>query len=96
MRNSDVSQLPVLDSDEIVGTITEDEILRHCTENKGGFSSLVNVAMSSDLHQIDCNSSISDLSSLIDKSNFAIVMENNTFIGIITKVDLLAYLKKNI
>jgi cystathionine beta-synthase len=52
--------------------------------------------MSSDLHQIDCNSSISDLSSLIDKSNFAIVMENNTFIGIITKVDLLAYLKKNI
>ncbi len=96
MRNSDVSQLPVLDGDEIVGTITEDEILRHCTENKDGFSSLVNVAMSSNLHQIDCNSSISDLSSLIDKSNFAIVMENNTFIGIITKVDLLAYLKKNI
>ena len=52
--------------------------------------------MSNDLHQIDCKSSIEDLSILLGKDNFALIMERNTFLGIVTKVDLLAHLKKNI
>ena len=52
--------------------------------------------MSKDINQIDSKSSIDELSSIFDDKNFAIVMENNTFIGLLTKVDLLAYLKKNI
>ena len=51
---------------------------------------------SKDINQIDSKSSIDELSSILDEENFAIVMENNTFIGLLTKVDLLAYLKKNI
>ena len=96
MRNSDFSQLPVLDNDEVAGTINEDDILKYCSKNKDGFTHLVSKAMSNDLHQIDCKSSIEDLSILLGKDNFALIMERNTFLGIVTKVDLLAHLKKNI
>ncbi|MDA9623527.1 pyridoxal-phosphate dependent enzyme [Rhodobiaceae bacterium] len=95
MRNSDFSQLPVLDNDKLIGTINENDILNYCGENKDGFSHSIDRAMSDNLHKIDCKSSIDDLSSLLNKDSFAMIMEGETFIGIVTKVDLLAYLKNN-
>jgi cystathionine beta-synthase len=95
MRNSDFSQLPVLDNDKLIGTINENDILNYCGENKDGFSHSIDRAMSDNLHKVDCKSSIDDLSSLLNKDSFAMIMEGETFIGIVTKVDLLAYLKNN-
>ena len=95
MRNSDFSQLPVLENDKLVGTISEDDILNYCAGNKDGFNQSIDKAMSNNLHKIDCKSSIDDLSSLLNKDSFAMIMEGETFIGIVTKVDLLAYLKNN-
>ena len=51
--------------------------------------------MSNNLHKIDCRASVDDLSLALSKDNFAMIMEDETFIGIVTKVDLLAYLKNN-
>ena len=95
MRNSDFSQLPVLENDKLVGTISEDDILNYCAENKDGFNQSIDKAMSSNLHKIDCRASVDDLSLVLSKDNFAMIMEDETFIGIVTKVDLLAYLKNN-
>ena len=95
MRNSDFSQLPVLDSDKLVGIISEDDIFNYCFDNKDGFSHKIANAMSSDLPKVDCKASISDLSSVLSKDNFAMIMEGETFIGIVTKVDVLAYIKNN-
>ena len=95
MRNSDFSQLPVLENDKLVGTISEDDILNYCAENKDGFNQSIDKAMSNNLHKIDCRASVDDLSLVLSKDNFAMIMEDETFIGIVTKVDLLAYLKNN-
>ena len=95
MRNSDFSQLPVLDNDKLVGIISEDDIFNYCFDNKDGFSHKIANAMSSDLPKVDCKASISDLSSVLSKDNFAMIMEGETFIGIVTKVDVLAYIKNN-
>ena len=95
MRNSDFSQLPVLDNDKLVGIISEDDIFNYCFDNKDGFSHKIANAMSSDLPKVDCKASISDLSSVLRKTNFAMIMEGETFIGIVTKVDVLAYIKNN-
>ena len=95
MRNSDFSQLPVLENDKLVGTISEDDILNYCAENKDGFNQSIDKVMSNNLHKIDCRASVDDLSLALSKDNFAMIMEDETFIGIVTKVDLLAYLKNN-
>ena len=95
MRNSDFSQLPVLENDKLVGTISEDDILNYCAENKDGFNQSIDKVMSNNLHKIDCRASVDDLSLVLSKDNFAMIMEDETFIGIVTKVDLLAYLKNN-
>ena len=94
MRNSDFSQLPVLENDKLVGTISEDDILNYCAENKDGFNQSIDKAMSNNLHKIDCRASVDDLSLVLSKDNFAMIMEDETFIGIVTKVDLLAIFKK--
>ena len=96
MRNSNISQLPVLSDGNVVGVVEENDILSNCLNKKNGFSDSIADVMSKDINQIDSKSSIDELSSILDEENFAIVMENNTFIGLLTKVDLLAYLKKNI
>ena len=95
MRNSDFSQLPVLDNDKLVGIISEDDIFNYCFDNKDGFSDKIIYAMSKDLPKVDCKASIGNLSSVLRKDNFAMIMEGETFIGIVTKVDVLAYLKNN-
>ena len=95
MRNSDFSQLPVLDNDKLVGIISEDDIFNYCFDNKDGFSHKIVNAMSKDLPKVDCKASIGDLSSVLRKANFAMIMEDETFIGIVTKVDVLAYIKNN-
>jgi cystathionine beta-synthase len=96
MRNSNISQLPVLSDGNVVGVVEENDILSNCLNKKNGFSDSIADVMSKDINQIDSKSSINELSSILDEQNFAIVMESNTFIGLLTKVDLLAYLKKNI
>ena len=52
--------------------------------------------MSKKINLLDSKASIDELSKILKNDNFAMIMENNTFIGLLTKVDLLAYLKKDI
>ena len=96
MRNSNISQLPVLDDGNVIGVIEESDILKNCLNNEEGFSDLISSVMSKTINPLDSKASIDDLSKILENENFAMIMENNTFIGLLTKVDLLAYLKKNI
>ena len=96
MRNSNISQLPVIDDGNVIGVIEESDILKNCLNNEEGFSDLISSVMSKTINPLDSKASIDDLSKILENETFAMIMENNTFIGLLTKVDLLAYLKKNI
>ena len=96
MRNSNISQLPVIEEGDIVGVIQEKDILKNCLNNKKGFSDQISNVMSKEINLLDSKASIDELSKILENENFAMIMENNTFIGLLTKVDLLAYLKKDI
>ena len=96
MRNSNISQLPVIEEGDIVGVIQEKDILKNCLSNKKGFSDQISNVMSKQINLLDSKASIDELSKILENENFAMIIENNTFIGLLTKVDLLAYLKKDI
>jgi predicted transcriptional regulator len=45
---------------------------------------------------IEVSSDINNLYNSFENSNYVIVKKNNNFIGLITKIDFISYLKNNI
>ena len=94
MRSADVSQLPVLNGEgRAVGIIDESDILVHLHREPAKFRELVSSAMTDRLETLSPMASISDLLAVFDRGRVAIVMESDQFLGLITRTDLLSYLR---
>ncbi len=96
MRDIDVSQLPVVDqSGRAIGIIDESDILVKVHRDPGHFNEAVHVAMSDRLETLAPFANISDLLGVFDRGRVAIVMDGDKFLGLITRTDLLSYLRLN-
>lgn len=94
MRSSDVSQLPVLNGEgRAVGIIDESDLLVKVHRDPTTFNDFVKNAMTDRLETLSPSASIADLLAVFDRGRVAIVMEGDTFLGLITRVDLLSYLR---
>ena len=94
MRTGEVSQLPVLNgSGRAVGIIDESDLLVKVTRDPAKFKDLVKTAMTDRLETLSPTANISDLLGIFDRGRVAIVMDGNNFLGLITRVDLLSYLR---
>lgn len=96
MKLYDVSQLPVMVDDEIVGILDESDVLMHVYGNEARFLDPVSTAMVSKLDKIDVKSPIESLLPLYEKGHVAIVMHGSRFLGLITRIDLLNYLRRRV
>ncbi len=96
MKMYDVSQLPVMVGNKLVGIITELDILLAVTGNPDGFAIKVKEAMATELHTLQVNAQINDLLPIFERDMVAIIMEGDAFLGLITKIDLLQHLRKSI
>lgn len=94
MKLYDISQLPVLDDTRIVGFIDESDILLSVYQNEDNFRSPVHTAMVKKVETIPYKASISDLMPIFDKGNVAVVVDGESFLGLITRIDLLNYLRR--
>ena len=94
MRTADVSQLPVVDaSGHVVGILDESDILVKVHAGSEHFQALVRFAMTDRLETLSPAAGIDDLLGVFDRGRVAIVMEDNRFLGLITRSDLLSYLR---
>ena len=94
MRDVDISQLPVLDAGgRALGIIDESDILMKVHRDPVHFNDPVNRAMSDRLETLPPSASIADLLGVFDRGRVAIVMDNEKFLGLITRTDLLSYLR---
>jgi cystathionine beta-synthase len=96
MKLFDVSQLPVLEGDCVVGILDESDLLLHTFENPGKFSERVEDAMSESVLTIPPTAAIQDLLPIFAKDLVAVVAEAGKFIGLITRIDLLNHLRKQL
>jgi len=94
MKLYDVSQLPVIDDDELVGILDESDLLLAIAEDAGRFDDLVRDAMETELTEIDVSAPVEDLMPIFNRDFVAIVKEGSQFLGLITRVDLLNYLRR--
>jgi len=94
MKLYDVSQLPVIEDGELVGILDESDLLLAASESGEAFHQPVHSAMVTDLTEIDVAAPVADLMPIFNKDFVAIVMDGEQFLGLITRVDLLNYLRR--
>ena len=96
MKLYEISQLPVMDGDRIVGILDESDVLLHVYGDEARFRDPVSTAMVSKLDFLDVKSPVEALLPVFDRGQVAIVTDGDTFLGLITRIDLLNYLRRRV
>jgi cystathionine beta-synthase len=96
MRIADVSQVPVLEQGKLVGLLDESDVLVRVQDGVGSFRELVRTAMTDRLETLQPSASLEDVRKVLDSGKVTIVMEGTELVGLITRVDLLNYLRRKV
>ena len=94
LRNAGFSQLPVMEADRLVGFIDEDDIMRHAFGDPERFNDPVRAAMHTNFLVVEPTLSLRNLVSMLDVQPYAAVMDEGQFHGLITRADVLNYLRR--
>ena len=94
MKMYDISQVPVMDNDRIVGLMSETDVLLAVTGNPQGFGIRVGAVMSQKFATIDVAQPVTDLLPVFERCTVATVLDKGQFLGLITPIDFLNYLRK--
>ena len=94
LRNAGFSQLPVMDGGGLVGVVTEDAIIRHVFGKPELLNAPVADAMQTAFIQLDKSASVNNLVAMLHVQPYAAIMDGNSFMGLITRSDVLNYLRK--
>ena len=94
MKLYDVSQLPVMHEGRIVGIVDEEDILLEVFENPHHFNEPVTQAMESHLVTVPVDAPLPQLLEIFKRGLVAIVMKDNEFQGLVTRIDVLNWLRR--
>jgi len=96
MKLADVSQVPVLEGEKIVGMIDESDLLLAVHEEPARFREPVRRIMTRNLVTVEPSASIESLSPLFDRGLVVILMVDGKFDGLITRMDVLNHLRRRL
>ena len=96
MRIADVSQVPVLENGELVGLLDESDLLVRVQDGGGSFREPVRAAMTDRLETLQPSESLDAVRKILDSGKVTIVMDGAEFVGLITRIDLLNYLRRKV
>jgi cystathionine beta-synthase len=94
MRLYDVSQLAVLDGGKLVGIVDESDLLLAVQKGGPNFDRPVREVMSGNIRSIDRRAAMEELLPIFDAGLVAVVNDDQGFHGLITRIDVLNYLRK--
>lgn len=94
MKLYDISQLLVLADDNVVGIIDESDILWAIHRRHGAFTDRVASAMSVSPGTVEATANIDTLMTIFRRDLTAIVVDGDAFLGVITRIDLLNWLRR--
>ncbi|WDF54058.1 pyridoxal-phosphate dependent enzyme [Mucilaginibacter sp. KACC 22063] len=90
IKTLNISQIPVTQQGMVIGKITESDILDRLLENPGLKSAPVSTITTKPFPFVDLNTSIDKISSMINKDNIAVLVEDEQGkIEIITQYDII-------
>lgn len=99
MKGDGVSQLPVIQDGRLVGILDESDIVHIMNTDdltrKERFAKPVSSAMTRDLDTLQVKETLDALIPIFDRDRVAIVLDGETFVGLITRTDLINHLSLN-
>ena len=96
MKLYDVSQIPVVVGKKIVGIIDETDLLLALGENTDLKKKLVKDFVHDTLETLQVSAKIEDVFPVFNKGYTVIVEDKGEFLGIITKIDVINYLRRKL
>jgi cystathionine beta-synthase len=96
MRAADISQLPVLQDGKLAGLLDESDLLVHVSADSERFRHPVEKAMNRQLRTLAPNAGLPALITTLGEGWVAVVADANGFYGLITRFDLLNYLRRTL
>ncbi|HYL19767.1 MAG TPA: pyridoxal-phosphate dependent enzyme, partial [Burkholderiales bacterium] len=93
MKLYDISQIPVLDGDNVIGLIDEFDLLAAVQDDPAKFREPVRSAMTQRLETVALNTPLTSLIDTFNNGHVAIVVDQGRFWGLITRIDVLNYLR---
>src|SRR5690606_20123427 len=96
MKLHDISQLPVMGDDRLVGLVDESDLLLHVYGDEAKFRDPVSTAMASKLDVLDVGEPMEALLPVFERGHVAIVTEGGKFLGLVTRMDLLNHLRRRV
>jgi cystathionine beta-synthase len=94
MKLYDVSQVPVMQDGRIIGIVDEEDILLEVVGNPAHFNEPVTRAMASHLVTVPVDAQVSQLMEIFKRGMVALVVHEGEFQGLITRIDLLNWLRR--
>jgi cystathionine beta-synthase len=94
LRNAGFSQLPVMEEAELVGVVTEDAIIQFVYGRPELMTAPVKDAMESAFIKLDKKESVNNLVAMLRVQPYAAIMDGEEFVGLITRSDVLNYLRR--
>ncbi len=96
MKLYDVSQLPVLEGDKLVGIIDESDLLVAVTSDPKAFAEPVRRAMVTRVETIAPGAGIEDLLPIFARDHVAMMEKDGKFLGLITRIDFINHLRRRV
>ncbi|MDH3769272.1 MAG: CBS domain-containing protein, partial [Gammaproteobacteria bacterium] len=94
LRNAGFSQLPVMESGELVGVLTEEDIMRVAFGSPERLRDNVRGAMQTAFPSVEKDFGTKNLVALLSGVPYTAVIDDGQFLGLITRSDVLNYLRK--
>jgi cystathionine beta-synthase len=96
MKLHGVSQLPVMEDGKVIAIIDESDLLLAATEDPARFRDPVRDVMSKRLETVPISTPISRLLPMFDQGLVPVVVDGSEFVGLLTRIDLLNYLRRRL
>jgi len=96
LRNAGFSQLPVMEDGQLVGVLTEYDIITYAFGQPERLTDPVEKAMKTAFVQVDKGTAVNSLVSILHGQPYAAVVDGEKFLGLITRADVLNHLRKQI
>jgi cystathionine beta-synthase len=96
MRMADISQVPVLENGKPVGILDESDVLIAVQGNEQRFRESVSSAMTTRLRTLPPDASIESVYQILGEGLVAMVMDGADFVGLITRTDLLNFMRRRL
>ncbi len=93
MKEHSISQLPVMDDGKLTGMITEFALLEHMVHANAGADEPIEPLVSKEqMEVVSPRNSLEALAEVFNRGHIAVVLDEESVSGIVTKIDLISFL----